>query len=349
MPEHINTSQVLYGKRILPVKRIEILSAEEWEVLTEEWLDLKKSKYHDIERIGGAGDKGLDVIAYKEDKATPNFNWDCYQCKHYNTALTPSQVYVEFGKILFYTFIKEYTTPDNYYFVAPKGCGTTLSRLLNNPKELKKNVKKNWSKYCEKQIINSNVKLTGKLLKHVNQFDFSIFNKVLPKTLVAEHKLHPNHLTWFGGSLPSRKKLNEGDIPSEIQNNEINYVAQIIKVYSSDSAKKYKSPKDFKNDIRYSHHFKRSRINFHYAEQLRNFSRDSLPVGTFEDFQDEIHSGIIDVVEDGNLDAFKKVKDSEEKARNLIISSNPLKEVSIVNDRSGVCHQLVNNKRIKWI
>ena len=349
MPNHINASQVLYGKRILPIRRIEILSADEWEVLTEEWLDTKKSEYNEIERIGGAGDKGLDVIAYKDDKAKSNFKWDCYQCKHYNTALTPSQVYVEFGKILYYTFKNEFTTPDKYYFVAPKGCGTTLSNLLNNPAELKKSIKKNWSKYCENHILKGSVKLNGKLLKHFNQFDFSIFEKILPKTLVSEHKKHPNHLTWFGGSLPSRKKLSEGDIPSKVQDNEINYVTQIIKVYSSDSGTVFKTPKDLDSNPSYSKHFKRSRINFHYAEQLRNFSRDSLPVGTFEDFQDEIHSAIIDIVDDEKLDAFKKVKESEASARNLVISSNPLKEVSIVNDRNGVCHQLVNDKIIKWI
>ncbi|MFT0251928.1 ABC-three component system protein [Bacteroides thetaiotaomicron] len=33
----------------------------------------------------------------------------------------------------------------------------------------------------------------------------------------------------------------------------------------------------------------------------------------------------------------------------MCIASNPLKDVSIVNDKSGVCHQLVNESKITWI
>lgn len=100
-----------YGKTILPIKRVELFSPDEWEEFIEEWLDVKKNEYLEVERLGGAGDKGRDVIAYITDKKKSNYKWDCYQCKHYSAPLTPTQVYVEFGKIIYYTFKNEYPVP----------------------------------------------------------------------------------------------------------------------------------------------------------------------------------------------------------------------------------------------
>ena len=38
-------------------------SDKEWEVFIEEWTSGFEPKYHFVERIGGTGDKGRDVIA----------------------------------------------------------------------------------------------------------------------------------------------------------------------------------------------------------------------------------------------------------------------------------------------
>ncbi len=45
---------------------------------------------------------------------------------------------VELGKIIYYTHIKEFTVPKNYYFIASKGVGLKLQKLLANPDKLKK-------------------------------------------------------------------------------------------------------------------------------------------------------------------------------------------------------------------
>ena len=160
---------------------------------------------------------------------------------------------------------------------------------------------------------------------------------------------HPNHLIRFGGGLPERKKLDISKIPRSIQNSETEYVNQLLSAYSSESNQIYKKVDELDSNENYRNHFARSRISFHHAEQLRNFSRDSLPVDTFEDFQNEILGGIIDTVEDIHANSFIKVKEAEKEARKIVISSNPLKDVSIINDRSGVCHQLINDKKIKWL
>ncbi|MFZ1618550.1 MAG: ABC-three component system protein [Flavobacteriales bacterium] len=345
---YTTSHQINYGKRIIPIKMVELFSPKEWEEFIEEWIDLKKTKYLETERFGGAGDKGRDVVGYLSDKYKPDYEWDCYQCKHYNKPLMPTQVYKEFGKILYHSYLKEFPIPKNYYFIAPKGCGTDLSKLLQDTELLKKAIIANWEKYCKKEITNFEVELKDDFLNFVENYNYSIFSKLHVKDIINEHKKHQNHLIRFGGGLPEREKLDEKDIPSAIQVNETIYVQELLKAYGSQSGFIYTKVEDFVAFPQFTGHFKRARISFHHAEQLRNFSRDSLPIDTFEDFQNEIFSGVIDIVEDSHPDGFIKVKEVEKEARKIVIMSNPLRDVSILDDRSGVCHQLANEKKLKW-
>jgi hypothetical protein len=60
------------------------------------------------------------------------------ECKHYSNALTPSNVYLELGKLCVYTWRGDYTVPRRYRFVAPLGVGTKLHDMLRKPEELRK-------------------------------------------------------------------------------------------------------------------------------------------------------------------------------------------------------------------
>lgn len=60
----------LYGTdiNIAPIDKVHIMDEDSFEHFTLEWLyGCKKDKYSSIMRIGGAGDKGRDVIAYRKD------------------------------------------------------------------------------------------------------------------------------------------------------------------------------------------------------------------------------------------------------------------------------------------
>ena len=57
--------------------------------------------------------------------------WDNYQCKRFlNRPIYPSDAWPEIGKILWYSFKGDYRAPRRYYFVAPRGVGTTLAGYL---------------------------------------------------------------------------------------------------------------------------------------------------------------------------------------------------------------------------
>ena len=350
MENYITSHQITYGKNITPNKRIELFSPSEWEELIEEWLELKKGEYIEIERLGGSGDKGRDVVAYvSKDISNPPFVWDCYQCKHYDRPLMPIDVYVEFGKIIYYSYLAEYSIPRNYYLVSPKGYGTKLTTLLEKPVELKRNLIASWNNNCKDKISNTTkIELKGEFLKYVDNFDFKIFKRTLVKDIITEHKKHSNHLIRFGGNLPERLRFNKADMPDSLQQNENRYVSQLLSAYESASGKRYEFTNDLDNNRNYKKHFIKARISFHHAEQLRNFYRDALPVHVFEDFQDEICTGVINVAENDFDNGFARVRAVEQEANKINISSNPFKDVCLVHDKIGICHQLSNDGKLTW-
>lgn len=347
--EYITSQQVSIGKQIDPIHRIKLMSPDEWEVLVEEWLETtKKYDSNKIERLGGSGDMGIDVIAYiTNPKDNPlDYQWDCYQCKRYDKPLTPSSMWIEFGKIIYYSFIEEYPKPQKYYLIGTNDIGTSLKKYLISPQKLKDELKKQWKDKCEKEITKTaSVVLEGDLLNYFNEFDFSIFEKVNPKTIVQEHKRHHNYLLRFGGGLPSRKSI---EIPPMETDKALRYVEQLVKAYDSDSENKIEQV-EYIQDSEYNGHFKRARKSFYKAEELRALTRDNLKEQVFEDFKEDILDGIINKVEEDFDNGYKKAKEVESEASKIIIDSNPLTETCRPVDKKGVCHHLINDKEISWI
>ena len=50
MEQYITAQDIIFGKSILPIKIIELMSPEEWEEFIKEWLDTKKEQYFKIEK-----------------------------------------------------------------------------------------------------------------------------------------------------------------------------------------------------------------------------------------------------------------------------------------------------------
>lgn len=344
----ITAQSVAIGKQIEPLKRVFLFSPEEFETFISEWLELKTSQYFQIENLGGSGDMGSDVAAYHEDPQLKPmvYKWDCYQCKHYDSPLTPNKIWSEFGKIIYYSYTKQYPGPQNYYLVAPKGVGSKLSNLLRDPIKLKSSLQERWDEKCRNEITKKEeIILKDNFLDYFNNFDFTIFKKIFIKDVIEEHKDHPNHLIKFGGGLPERN--DEIDIPESPENDELRYINQLILAYDSESVKDLKKITHLYG--KYKSHFNRARESFYNAEELRNFSRDNLPSEVYDDFVVNIYDGIINVAENDYDNGFVKVKEVEDASVKITIESNPLREVCNTIDKKGVCHQLVNDNKITWI
>jgi hypothetical protein len=332
------------GPAVPPIVRLRHMSANEWEDFIFEWAHSLKTKYTRVEQCGGAGDMGRDVVAY--ESAQVEDPWDNYQCKHYATALSPGVIWLELGKLAYYTFIGEYSVPRRYVFVAPRGAGTSLSKLFRRPGTLRDSLVAEWDDKCKTQITSlKRVPLDGALRKHVDAIDFSIFEAASPLTIIEEHSRTRWHVARFGGGLPVRQ--DPAPPPTVVATHEVNYVRALLDAYEDRLETALTSVHDMSNaDL--TDHFSRSRQEFYSAESLREFSRDSVPPGTFERFLDEMHSGIADVIQSTHSDSFERVLATVKHAKSLQLTANTLVTRTNAADRGGMCHQLANDLRVRW-
>jgi hypothetical protein len=150
------------------------------------------------------------------------------------------------------------------------------------------------------------------------------------------------------GSFDS-KKITNIDV-SVVESDNLRYINQLRKSYNSDATSEIETVSDI-DESKYDEHFKRARRSFRMVEDLRQLSRDNLPEGTYEEFQDDMYEGIINTVEDDYKNAFFRVKETEKESTKIIIESYPSLEEKKCKtiERKGVCHQLVNDEKINWI
>lgn len=336
---------VATGLPIPPIERIRIFSAGQWEDFVLEWADSLRDQYGTVERCGGAGDMGRDIIAF--DKTNPAI-WDNFQCKHYKAGLIPSDIWVELGKLAYYTYINEYTYPRKYVFVAPQGAGTRLSNLLRNPDGLKAQLIKNWNTHCKQGITSTAfVELDPAMRAYLDALDFSIFEAVPPLRIIDQHAKTRWYATRFGGGLPARPKV--APPPVLVAAHEVTYVRSLLDAYSDHLKCTLPTVADLGTHDDVREHFNDSRLEFYSAEALRAFSRDTLPPGAFEELQDELHGGIKDEMRGLHPDGYRRVLSVVKTAKLLPITDHALKERLSLRDRGGICHQLANDGKIRWV
>jgi hypothetical protein len=332
---------VATGQPISPIERVALFSADQWEQFINEWAS-SLAEYAKVEHASGSGDKGCDVIGVVEEGGAI---WDNYQCKHYDHRLTPSDVWVEFGKLCYYTMIGEYSLPRKYRFVAPRDVGTKLASLLRRPAVLKTELLKAWPTYCEGSITEMPIPLSDALLSHIEGIDFSIFGYVPVLEVIKQHIKTPYFTPRFGLGLPPRPAA--APPPAEPTPEETRYVEQLFEAYS-DNRKEPLTKTDELPEILLKH-YHRSRESFYSAEALRNFSRDKLPGREFEDLQDQVCAGVVDTCEATHACGFTRLVATTNRSVELSITSSPLIGKTEVRDLHGICHQLANTDRLLWV
>lgn len=341
--------QVTHGPWIPPQQRILLYSADEWEGFVHEWAHFAlKSLYVQVQRFSGPGDKGMDIVGYADAQKLKGV-WDNYQCKRFlGHAIQPNEAWPEIGKILWHSFNEDYRPPRRYYFVAPRGVGTTLAGYFSNATKLKKTLMGNWDKHVLRAVTQIHeVLLEGEFLPYVESFDFSIFDSKTALQLIEGHRGCPSHSSRFGGGLPDRPTAERP--PVTIAPVESRYIAQLLEAYADHKKEPVPDVKALKVGSTLEKHFVRQREAFYHAESLRVFARDSVPPGTFESLQADIHSGVIDVCDADHVDGYQRVMKVTQAARELQLTSNALLTRSKPKDRDGICHQLANEDRLLWV
>ena len=337
---------VQFGIPRPPQQQVLLYSAAEWEQFIREWVHSKVSTYLQVLRFAGAGDMGIDVAGLTDAQGV-NGVWDNYQCKHYGKSLTPSVASPEIGKVLWHTHQKNYAPPRKYFFVAPRECGITLSKLLLDPPALRKYVIDHWDDQCAETITDTQViALTGTFKTHVEAFDYSIFAQRTLLEIIDEHRKTPYYAIRFGGGLPNRP------IPTapayQSQEDGSRYIQQLFEAYSDHTKTAVSDVGCLSGRQDLEAHFHRQREFFYHAEALRNFARDNVPTGTFEDLQTEVHAGVADIEGAVHADGYARVNAVTQAASSLHLTSNALIGVVKVQDCKGICHQLANEDRLRW-
>lgn len=344
-PTRIPPGVVASGQPIPPIERIKIFSATQWEEFVLEWADSLRTKYSLVERCGGAGDMGRDVIA---TCVSPTDGWDNFQCKHYDHPLRPSDIWVELGKLVYYTKRGDYSYPRQYCFVAPQGAGTKLSNLFRKPSQLRAGLMAAWNDYCRDKITSTaTVDLNQELRNYIDALDFSIFEAIPPLRLIEQHATTRWFVFRFGGGLPQRPPA--AIPPSDPVAAEANYVRALLDAYGDHLNQYLGVIADLSSESDLLSHFGDSRLEFYSAESLRAFSRDTLPPGEFEKLQEDIHSGLKDEIRAHHPDGYRRVVAVVKTARSLQISGHALHSELTVRDRGGICHQLANDQKVRWV
>lgn len=345
----LSNTEILTGNVVPPLDRLSIVDEDTYEDMVLEWLTFYEDKYEKLMSFGGSGDKGRDVLAYISiEKNEVEF----YQCKHYKSALTPVDVYLEFGKLIYYTLNKDYSCPKKYFFVAPHGIGAKLQGLIENQALLKSNLIKEWDDKCKTKITSTKeIPLDESITDYINDFDFSIVSSIEPIKFIEDYKKTNYFAYRFGGGLQKTRK-NIDSPPSAIRSNEIPYIKNIYDAYSSRLNTTITSETDFKDEDALNEHFLRQRNNFYHADSLEQFSRDALPPGNiaFKELKEEIFEQIIEVCESKSYrDGIEKMDETIKMAKTGSYTSNPLSGELKSQDKSGICHHLSNENKIKWV
>ena len=253
-----------------------------------------KAEYRTIQRQSGSNDKGIDIAGFANGKRLMGV-WDNYQCKHDDHALHPVDAWPELGKILWHSFTGRYAPPRSYFFVAPRGTGTTLSQPLANPAALRTALLEVWDTHCRDHITKTQaVGMDGDFAAYVAGFDFSLFKSKSTRDILDQHRSTPYFIPRFGGGLPGRP--TPGAPPEEVAGEESVYIAKLLDAYSDHTKEPVKETKALKKWSKLQQHFNRQREAFYHAESLRVFVRDKVEPGTFESLQHEIYQGWLTLV-----------------------------------------------------
>jgi hypothetical protein len=321
------------GLPVKPLDRLAQFSANDFERFTLEWasgyLAEKVPEVYEVQQRGGSGDKGRDIVVWLDSPEIAPRRWRLYQCKHYDARLGAGVAAVEIGKVLHYTHIEDYSTPEEYWFVTHQGVTGPLQDLLDNPEQLKKYILTNWDKYCLSTITSKNaVPLTQDLRSHIETFPFSIFRAKQPQALLDEHAQVPRyHLPVFGAPLIDRPKPPLP--PSSVAATETVYVGQLLEVISA-------------------HLGTPICITFYCAEGLKELARDQMAdTAYFDTLLDEFGDGLYHVYTD-DPPGLPRLKATVKAAQEMQLGGHLLAPHVKANDREGICHHLANETRLNW-
>ena len=137
--------------------------------------------------------------------------------------------------------------------------------------------------------------------------------------------------------------------PPAVQPGESRYLEQLFEVYSEKLSIQLKDPAALAKHPELERHFNRSREVFYHAESLRNFPRDSVDPGAFDEIREEIYHGCIDKHDMQYANGMDRILATTSHAAILTPNCNALCVRVQTQDKQGLCHHLANEDRFIWV
>jgi hypothetical protein len=346
LPNKPQSGSVIFGTAIPPISRLRSMSDGEFEDIVLEWAHgYLKEVYSDVRRIGGAGDKGRDIICYYKDR-----DIDIYQCKHYANALSLSKYWIEFGKLCYYTYKSEYRIPKRYFIVASSGIGQALNNLVDNPHKIGDGLIENWNTHCKSKITATcEIELTGELEEYIRRFDFSIVNYLSEMTLLEQYRTTPWFKYRFGGGLIKKPNFQMPITNISEEEKKLEYVKQLTEAYKEYTNGRVESLEGLKGDNKLYDHFSRQRVCYHFAQILKRFSRDELlDESIYGDIKNQVYNSVVDISLEEYENSYKRLTKTLKEARRIALASDELGNIQ-PDSRCGMCHELVNDNKLSWV
>lgn len=354
--QDVSLHEILYGPKLEPIDIITTYDEDKFEAFIKEWafefLQQLSKKYVQVSHFGGAGDKGRDIVCYKSLKPV---KCDVFQCKHYKNALSPGDARLELAKLCYNTHKKKIALPDQYWFVSPHDVTPALGLLLEDPVQMKQDLIDYWSDtsgkspLCSRLVKGEKILLKGKLLAHVESFDFSIVQCKPMHEVIAEYRntnLFPGR---FGGGL--RKQPPPDKLPPMAPTtDEVIYIEALLEAYKDNLGVSSLDIPMLRTNQKLAEHYDRSRERFYCAETIREFAKDSLPPPfTFEAVRESVYDAVVDIEQGDWPCGLTRLNEVTRTAGVLHITDSPLGVFLKPKSLQGICHQLANIKRLKWV
>ncbi|HTX33341.1 MAG TPA: ABC-three component system protein [Solirubrobacteraceae bacterium] len=333
---------LIVGIELLPVQRLAAFSDDQLEIVVSHWLhETLRARYAHVVEYAGSGDKGRDRAGFEGEIGTDP--WDNYQCKQYGHKLMPSDLWLELGKIVYYVTADAYSCPRRYSFVAPRGFGPKALDLLASPEAIRDGLARNWDDYCSslcgyKEIADA---LSG--------FVFPAFDPIGGQRIVDDLDGTAVYARLFGGGL-TKPRPPDAPPPTEIAPIEMPYIRQLVAAYDDHAGGAVVSVDTALGHAVYGRHLRGSRREFYCAESLREFSKDVLiEQDAFGSLQDQMLDGVKFTAAQAHASGYDRALATCAHATSVELGDHPLAPELKPADRSGMCHQLVNDDRLRWV
>lgn len=348
----------LKGSALFSVTRkdkdiLDSMDPDTYEEMIASWafycLKTNGKHYEDVLRLGGAGDKGMDVLAFHNQAKN---DCDIYQCKHYDKKISLSDVIGELGKFLYNVYTKYLPNPRSYFLMAPKGLTSRFTITYTNNLKLREAIKDNWNKSIANKISTGNtIKYEGDLVSFLESFDYSIFKFYSPDKLLSdlrEHKYRYVYNQYFGVQKHELERIKT-DTPAEHEEYENSYIKNLIDAYNDVEESEIVTSENVSHS-KFSKHFARSREEFWMAESVKKMSVENCPGDDdeFAELETDMYNHVADTYEDIHENAFKRVKAVTDKATSFVKKERIISGELGSSELKGVCFQLSNDNKLIW-